>query len=89
MPEYKLKSCPFCGFRRPIIIKHRKPTGNFSYSVKCDLKNGGCGAETRQFSYVEDATVKWNMRSYENRFDRRRRTHNHERHLPKDTTVGK
>ena len=60
MPEYKLKSCPFCGYRRPIIITHKGL--NNSFSVKCDVKNGGCGAETRRMFYIEDAIKFWNMR---------------------------
>lgn len=63
MQEIRLKSCPFCAFRRPIILTHKNDI-NVSYSVKCDLKNGGCGCETRRMRYVEDAVRQWNMRAY-------------------------
>lgn len=73
MSEIRLRACPFCAFRRPILLTHKTASAQKSYSVKCDLKNGGCGAETRQFNYIEEAIDKWNMRAYENR---RRRVQN-------------
>lgn len=90
MPEHKLKSCPFCGFRRPIIRTYKGKNGfRDRYAVLCDYNNGGCGAESGHYHYISEACDRWNERAYENRFDRRRRTHNYERHLPEDTTAGK
>lgn len=63
MYEYKLKSCPFCGFRRPVILTHKK-IEPVKFSVKCDLKHGGCGVETRKTNYKEDAVNSWNMRAF-------------------------
>lgn len=61
MYEVQLKKCPFCGYRRPLIITHKKYR-NILYSVRCDIKNGGCGVETKRMPYKEDVVRAWNER---------------------------
>lgn len=62
MNEIRLMSCPFCGFRRPILLTHKK-FNSVMYSVRCDIKNGGCGVETKHMPYIEDVVKAWNTRA--------------------------
>ena len=38
--------CPFCGFREPHLAVHPGADGfRDRYSVLCDYRDGGCGAD--------------------------------------------
>lgn len=61
----KLKKCPFCGKPEPTVRCY--PADGVKlfrnrYSVVCDYRVGGCGAESGWYHSPEEAAAMWNQR---------------------------
>lgn len=55
--------CPFCGFKSPRIIVHPGTDGfRRRYSVLCDYRDGGCGADGPWYHTKAEAVFAWNRR---------------------------
>lgn len=59
----KLKPCPFCGNKKPVMMTRRGQEGWRDYFyVLCDYKDGGCGASGQWNHYADSAADAWNQR---------------------------
>lgn len=55
--------CPFCGFKEPHVTVHPGVDGfRDRYSVLCDYRDGGCGADGPWYHSREEAVGAWNRR---------------------------
>ena len=55
--------CPFCGFKKPhIAINPGDGLLDCYYSVLCDYRDGGCGADGPWRRSREEAIEDWNRR---------------------------
>lgn len=55
--------CPFCGFKEPHVTVHPGADGfRDRYSVLCDYRDGGCGADGPWYHSREEAVDAWNRR---------------------------
>lgn len=54
----KLKSCPFCCLKKAL-----RPAGDIlsGYYITCVRARGGCGAATRSYPNLREATEAWNQ----------------------------
>ena len=63
IPEFK--PCPFCGNPNAGLQCYPKDGVKYitdRYSVLCDYRDGGCGAESGHYKKVREAVDAWNMR---------------------------
>jgi hypothetical protein len=65
MSNEKLRECPFCGKTEPLMIEHIPETRAEyeAYVVRCNAKEGGCGANGGHSLGRDGAIEKWNTRS--------------------------
>lgn len=55
--------CPFCGFKDPHIVTHAMVDGfRDRFSVLCDYRDGGCGADGPWYHSRAEAVDAWNRR---------------------------
>lgn len=55
--------CPFCGFKDPHIVTHAMVDGfRDRFSVLCDYRDGGCGADGPWYHSRDEAILAWNRR---------------------------
>ena len=55
--------CPFCGFKKPRVATHPGTDGfRDRYSVLCDYRDGGCGADGPWRHTKAEAVAAWNLR---------------------------
>lgn len=55
--------CPFCGFKEPHVTVHPGAEGfRDRFSVLCDYRYGGCGADGPWRHSREEAVEDWNRR---------------------------
>ena len=60
----KLKPCPFCGKRKPVIVDSKENSfGEICYFGSCSLYSNGCGAHGEQDTKELGAAKKWNRRA--------------------------
>lgn len=60
-----LKACPFCGFKKPMLITIPGEDGwRDRYVVRCAYDEGGCGAESGYRHYKEETIEAWNRRAH-------------------------
>ena len=60
----ELKICPFCGNKDVTIMTRRGKNGWRDYFyVLCDYNDGGCGALSGWYHYVDEAIEAWNKRA--------------------------
>jgi len=62
----KLKTCPFCGKKPEVVeiwIPHGLHEGGYSWVVRCNYLNGGCGAQGGSRTEKEEAIEIWNRRT--------------------------
>lgn len=55
----KLKSCPFCGAKEPIVHINEQ---RLDKEVVCDLGKGGCGARVGWYISIMELRGAWNRR---------------------------
>lgn len=60
----EITRCPFCGFKEPHLVNNLVPDDflNSYYSVRCDCRDGGCGADGPWYHSREEAIWAWNRR---------------------------
>ena len=59
-----LKPCPFCGGSNSLSIAEHPQEGFGSrYSILCDYREGGCGADGPWYHSPEEAAWAWNRRA--------------------------
>jgi len=60
----KLKKCPFCGSKYSLkVVSHPQEGFRDRYSILCDYREGGCGAEGPWYHRPEEAAWAWNQRT--------------------------
>ena len=61
----KIKKCPFCGNKvAPHLVTHTNEDGfRDRYSVLCDYRDGGRGADGPWYHSPEEAIEAWNTRA--------------------------
>jgi len=57
MSKNRIKPCPFCGFKDPLVEGHRK-----CYWVQCHDYRGGCGSRGSSRINQNEAIIAWNKR---------------------------
>lgn len=63
--DFPVKNCPFCGSVSLQLVTHKADDVHFfrdKYSVLCDYRLGGCGAESGIYPNKEEAIAMWNQR---------------------------
>lgn len=61
IPE--LEKCPFCGGKYCLtIVTHPQEGFGSRYSILCDYREGGCGADGPWYHSPEEAAWAWNQR---------------------------
>ena len=59
------RRCPFCGFEGVRVIRYARDGVHLyrdRYVVRCDFRDGGCGAEGGMRRSPEEALDVWNQR---------------------------